>query len=651
MSWNIDVPTAEYYDLEHKPGLTAAPLEHLIREIEATKEVAIDTETTGLVKWKDIPLYWSLAWGQRRCTLNARALPAFRKIFADPERDWIFANAKYDSHILGNVGIQLAGRWIDTQVMHALLYEEQSHKLKDMAMAQLGWRWSDFQDTFGKINKNQSAEDMIRKAEANDFGLLVEYAANDAWGTLNVKHELKKQLAAANTWSLFKHIPPYINTLEDLFYKTEVPYTKVLWTCERNGILIDRDYLNRIAPEAQQEIDDIQREIVHLTNNMVNNPNSTQQLLAYFQSVGAPLTKLTKGGKTGVRNLSLDAEVLEFLSSSYKVASLTLRIRELSKLKGTYIDGINELLDPISRLHTNFNQDVARTGRLSSSDPNAQNIPKPENDKWKLRGAFVAPEGHELIVADYAQLEMRLLADGSREAGMIEVIKRGWDIHMGNAAMIYNLPYDEIEAAKKTEKLVKSGKLPPEAMTERVEYLLRCRAEIKNIGFGLVYGMGDSKLARDLGITKAEATAKSQNFMAKYPAVASFKSEMLDDARQYGYVFTIMGRRRNVSSINSYRNDDRSKAERIAVNTPIQGSAADVVRMAQINLNAASLDYRYGCKMLLQVHDELVFQCPKECVKEAKEEIKEFMEHPFCIDLSVPLAVDIGSGPSWMAAK
>jgi DNA polymerase I len=651
MPWNVDVPTADYYDLEHRPGVTAAPIEHLIREIEDNKEVALDTETTGLVKWKDIPLYWSLAWKNRRCTIHARALPAFRRIFAEPDRDWIFANAKYDTHILANVGINIAGKLVDTQVMHALFYEEQSHKLKDMAKQLLEWRWSDFQDTFGKIGKLQSAEDVIRKAERENFNLLVEYAANDAWGTLNVKHHLKKQLESTPTWSLFDKIPPYISTLCDLFYKTEVPYTKVLWRCERNGILIDQEYLHNISPTAQKEIDEIEREIVHLTNGAVTNPNSSQQLLAYFQSVGAPLTKFTKGGKTGVRNLSLDAEVLEHLSGTYPVARLTLRYRGLSKLKGTYIDGIKNLLDPYSRLHTNFNQDVARTGRLSSSDPNCQNIPKPENDKWKLRGAFVAPKGYELIVADYAQLEMRLLADGSREPGMIEVIKRGWDIHMGNAAMIYNLPYDEILAAKKTEKLVKEGKLAEPAMTERVQYLLRCRAEIKNIGFGLVYGMGDSKLARDLGITKDEATQKSKNFMQKYPAVDSFKQEMLEDARKYGAVFTIMGRRRNVPGINSYRNDDRSKSERIAVNTPIQGSAADVVRMAQVLLDSFSLEQRYDCKMLLQVHDELIFQCPKECVHEAKAEIKEVMEHPFCIDLSVPLGIDIGSGPSWMHAK
>lgn len=659
-SWNIDIPQAEFYDVAGAPKFrrpdgsevsTTAPLQHLINALEFEDEIAIDTETTGLTVWRDIPLYWSVAWGNRRATVHARTLPYFKKIFANKKKRWLLANAKYDAHILANVGIDIAGSLVDVQVMHALLYEDQSHKLKDIMASIMGWRWADFEDTFGKIGKKQSAEGVIRRAEVENFDLLVEYAANDAWGTLELGRELKRQLQAVYTDSLFVKIPPFIDTLWDLFNKTEVPYTKVLWKCERNGILVDEEYLAKIAPTAQQEIDELSRGIVRESGGAVMNPNSADQLLNYFQKVGAPLAKMTKGGKTGVRKLSMDYEVLEQLSTQYPVAAMTLRLREFSKLKGTYIDGLNEVKDPGGRIHTRFNQDVARTGRLSSSDPNLQNIPTPDNDKWKLRGAFIAPPDKNLIVADYEQLEMRLLAAGSKEPGMCEVINRGWDIHMGNAAMIYGLEYDEIAAAKNTEKDVKKGKLPPEAMTDRVRYLLRCRAEVKTIGFGLVYGMGDGKLARDLGITKQEATLKRGHFMEKYPAIAAFNAEQLADARELGCVFTIMGRRRNLPGIHSFRNDDRSKAERIAGNTPIQGSAADVVRMAQLQCWAADLEYRYGAKMLLQVHDELVFECPKETTEECKVEIREFMEHPFCIDLDVPLAASIGSGHSWMDAK
>jgi len=651
MQWNISIPTAEYYDVCELSGKTTGPLEQLIQALEGAAEIAIDTETTGLVVWRDLPLYFSLAWDNRRATIHAKALPLFRGIFADRSKRWLLANAKYDMHILANVGIELAGTIVDIQVMHALLYEDRPHGLKDIASHVLGWKWSDFQDTFGRINKKQSAEDVIRKAEAENFNLLVEYAANDAWGTLEGYRVLRKQLEAVQTDSRFTTIPPYIMTLWDLFEKTEAPYTKVLWECERNGILINQEYLQKIAPTAGAEIDDLARQIVHDTDGKIMNPNSGAQLLAYFDSIGAPLTKMTKGGKSGIRKLAIDAEVLKFLSDDYAVADKVLKLRELTKLKGTYIDGLDEVKDPNNRIHTRFNQDVARTGRLSSSDPNLQNIPRAENDKWKLRGAFVAPPGHQLIVADYAQLEMRLLAVGSGEEGMCEVIRRGWDIHMGNAAMIYGVPYEDIERAKKVEKKVKSGELPESEMTDYVKKCLIYRAEIKTIGFGLVYGMGDGKLARDLGITKEDAASKSKHFMEKYPAVASFKKEMLRDATEYGAVFTIMGRRRNLPGIHSYNRGDRSKAERIAVNTPIQGSAADVVRMAQLHCWQAGLDRRFGARMLLQVHDELVFECPDENVEECKAEIKEYMEHPFAVDLPVPLGVDINSGPSWLAAK
>ena len=651
MQWNINIPTAEYYDVQEIPGRTTGPIEHLIRALEDAKEIAIDTETTGLVRWKDMPLYWSVAWGNRRATVHARTLPLFRSVFQDRSKRWLLADAKYDMHILANVGVILEGPVVDIQVMHALLYEDRPHGLKDIASHILGWTWSDFQDTFGKISVKQNAEALIRRAEAENFNLLIEYAANDAWGTLEGGRQLKIQLEKVYTNSLFSVLPPYINTLWDLFDKTEVPYTKVLWECERNGILIDQEYLQRIAPTASAEIDDLARSIVHETGGKVMNPNSGQQLINYFTSIGAPLTKMTKGGVSGIRKTAIDATVLDFLSVSHPVAAKTKRFRELTKLKGTYIDGLDEVKDPFNRIHTRFNQDVARTGRLSSSGPNLQNIPRADNDKWKLRGAFIAPPGHKLIVADYEQLEMRLLADGSREEGMCDVIRRGWDIHMGNAAMIYGVPYDDISVAKKTEKKVKSGELPESAMTEYMKQCLIFRAEVKTIGFGLVYGMGDGKLARDLGITKKEATEKSKHFMEKYPAIKSFKEEMLKDATEYGCVFTIMGRRRSLPGIHSYDRGDRSKAERIAVNTPIQGSAADVVRVAQLHCWSAGLDARYGARMLLQVHDELVFECPDENVEECKAEIKEYMEHPFAVELSVPLGVDINSGASWLAAK
>ena len=634
--WNINAPTTEYYDHQ------THGLDSVIREVIAAPEVAIDTETTGLVTWKDVPLYWSLAWGNRRMTLNVSALPYFTEAFADPSKRWIMANAKYDTHILANFNVHIAGKLVDTQVQHALLYEERPHGLKEMNQHLFGWKWQDFQDTFGKITSTFSPTDLIRRAETENFQLLCEYAANDAWGTLKVYEELSKQLKNAMTYSLFRSRPLHIETLWDLFDKIEVPYTKVLWKNERNGIKVNQQYLDAIAPTAIAEIEDLERAVCKEAGRVIN-PKSTTQLRDYFfQKLKVNPLKMSKGGKTGVRSPSVDESFLKHYADQIPMAALLLRHRELSKLHGTYITGLQEKMDPYGRIHTRFNQDVARTGRLSSSDPNLQNIPKSENDKWKLRGAFIAEDGWKLSVVDYEQLEMRLLAAASGEVGMIDVIKRGWDIHMGNASMIFNIPYEEIKAAKKT---------PEDQLTTRQHECLAARAAAKNIGFGLIYGMGPDKLAHSLGVSRASAETKIKQFKEAYPAVDAFTKEAVEETERTGYAFTILGRRRNVPEIASHRRDERMRGERIAVNTQIQGSAADVVKMAQIMLDRSGIDRRYGARPLLQVHDELMHEIPTPAAEECHREIMEWMQHPFPTDLLVPLGVDGKTGGSWLEAK
>jgi DNA polymerase-1 len=578
-------------------------------------------------------------------TLNVSALHKFKEAFADPRKRWIFANAKYDAHIFANVGVHFAGKLIDICVMHALLYEERPHGLKDINLHLFGWVWQDFQDTFGRITKDNTSEMIIRRAEAENFPLLCEYAANDSWGTLQSYVELRRQLQNAPTHSLFRGRPLCIETLWDLFDKIEVPYTKVLWHTERNGVLVNQEYLHSISPTAVAEIEELERSICKEAGKVIN-PASAPQLSEYFfEKMQVKPLKMTKGGKSGVRKPSVDESFLEHYADQIPMAKMVLRHRSLKKLHGTYITGLQEKMDPHYRIHSRFNQDVARTGRLSSSDPNMQNIPKPENDKWKLRGAFVAPPGHKLIVADYEQLEMRLLACASLEPGMIEVIKKGWDIHMGNASMIFGMPYEEIKAAKKMKEQ------NPSALTERMLECLAARAAAKDIGFGLIYGMGPDKLANSLGVTRPEAEAKIKQFKEAYPAAHAFTIEAVRETEDTGYSFTILGRRRNVPEIASSRRDERMRGERIAVNTQIQGSAADVVKMAQILLFNSGIDRRFGALPNLQVHDELMHECPNETADEAEKEIKEWMEHPFPIDLAVPLNVSISQGHSWMEAK
>jgi DNA polymerase-1 len=388
----------------------------------------------------------------------------------------------------------------------------------------------------------------------------------------------------------------------------------------------------------------LERDICSFAGRIIN-PRSNDQLRDYFfkEKSYTPRT-LTKGGKSGVRQASVDDKVLEYLEEQGdQLAAMVRNYRELGKYDSDYVRGLQSRMDHRDRVHTRFNQDVARTGRLSSKNPNLQNIKRPDEDKYKIRGAFIPEDGNEHIVADYEQLEMRLLAAASMEPKMIDVFMRKWDIHMGNAALVfgrkYNISYDDINAAKKIDKKVKSGELPESAMTDRVKLCLFLRQAAKAIGFGLNYGMKENKLARNIGVTPDEAKELIEQYMATYPAVGQFYEEAIDRAWKYGYSFTLLGKRRFLPEIKSRNKMDAWQAE------------ANAAALAMIHIHRENLKKHYGCRMLLQVHDELVFECPKDAVAEVMPIIRERMEHPFKTDLAVPLDVSIGRGPNWMDAK
>jgi DNA polymerase-1 len=373
-SWNINVPQSEYYGpLPHNPrGIYPGDPGPLIRELEDTPLIAIDSETTGLDPVRDHILYWSLAWNNRRATVHASLLPWFRHILAQKHRTWVLANAKYDMHMFANMGCPIEGAVHCTQVMHSLLFDDKPHKLKWMAQHLLGWRWSDFQDTFGKITEKNPPINLIRKAEAENFPLLVEYAANDAWGTLGVYWDLLKKLQEAETHSLYREMPPHIETLWDLFSKVEAPYTRVLWKNERNGIMMDVEYLARIQPQAEREIEKLESDITREVGWLINMKSPDQMRRYFIEQCGIAPLKMTKGGQSGNRQASIDEDFLEYASEELgnKAAGMMLEHRNLTKLHGTYITGIGSYIDAYHRIHTRFNQDITRTGRLSSADPN-----------------------------------------------------------------------------------------------------------------------------------------------------------------------------------------------------------------------------------------------------------------------------------------
>lgn len=645
MAWNVHMPDAEWFT-------PCAEIESVVREVDATKIIAVDTETTGLNYMRDIPLYWSMAWerpnGQiRRLCLRADTLPYFKHCFAAADKEWVFANAKYDIHMLKNVGISIAGLVCDTPVMHSLLYEEESHALAHMGRQVLGWEWKDdFKEGF----KKEGPFAFLTRLEQQDLPRLVEYASNDAYGTLMIRKELYRQLANAPTWSAFPDLFP---TLLELFYKVEAPFTKVLWKCERAGVYIDAPYLKAIEGPVTQELQKIEREINRIVGWPLNTNSGPQLRKYFFEEKGYSPLKMTKGGKKGTREASVDAETLEYLASKYQdpVAKLMVSFRDLDKLKGTYVEGIQADLDPFGRVHTRFNQDVARTGRLSSANINLQNIPRPDGDKFKIRRAFIAEPGNDMIVADYEALEMRILAAASGERDMVQIFLDNKDIHMGNASLVFGLPYDDIKAAKKIDKEVKEGKRPESDMTDYMTKCLNSRQQVKEIGFGLNYGMKENNLAHRLGCTKEQALELMDKYMSRYPAVRKFYDESINQVKQCGYAFTLLGRRRFLPEITSSQNDVRWRAERQASNVPIQGTAADVVKMAMIKCDEEDIHGEFGYHMLIQVHDELMFEGPEETVEPAKKRIKEIMEDSLPIRLQVPLTVSIGSGKNWLDSK
>lgn len=493
MAWNIEMPSAVWYTAESGNDR----LQTLFNELHTVPVLALDTETTGLNTKKDIPLCWSLAWRDshdmpHRVCLHSDVLPYASNLFKQKDKDWILCNAKYDTHILANVDIYIGGNLRDISVMHALLYEEQPHSLDHMGHTLLGWSWKDL---FAKWDKKQfpNVGDYILHIMNTECTKLVEYASNDAYGTLKIYELLKKELLNAASWSLYNsdyvnahkaemRYPLQIDTLWDYYNQVETPFTKVLWKCERNGVLVDSAYLKGIEVPVRAELKEVERAL-YKEAQMPLNPNSPMQLRQYFfGKLGLQPKRFTKGGKSGNKQPSVDFDYLQELAEeeNNEVAKILMRHRDLSKLLGTYVEGLGEAQDQYGRVHTKFNQDVARTGRLSSSNPNVQNIPRPETDKFRIRKAFVAEPGNTLIVADYEQLEMRLLAWAAGEQDMIDIFLRGWDIHMGNASLVFGKPYEDIAKAKK----IKDGKLPGEEFTDYYKECLEDRYAAKAIGFG-----------------------------------------------------------------------------------------------------------------------------------------------------------------------
>jgi len=600
-------------DASHYQTITAeAALDTMIAQLRAAKRFAFDTETTSLraVQAKLVGLSFSLTAGSgwyvpvgHRYLGAPEQLPLelvlkkLRPLLEDAQYEKVGQNIKYDALVLRNAGVELAGITDDCMVLSYLTHPEaKSHGLDALASDLLGHRMIPYKELTGRGQKQIGfAEVEVEKAAV--------YAAEDADITWRIAEKLLPELPASGAEKLYRDI--------------EMPLVNVLTRVEWQGIRVDAKLLKRLSTEMRVDLARLETEIHDLAGGPfnINSPKQMGEIL--FEKLGLPRGKKTKTG------WSTNVEVLTVLAEEHTIAAKILDYRSLAKLISTYTDALPQLINPASgRIHTSFNQAVTATGRLSSSEPNLQNIPIRSVEGRRIREAFLPAEGNLLLAADYSQIELRVMAHMADVAALKESFAAGEDIHRRTASEIFNVF--------------------PGMVSDDM------RRQAKTINFGVLYGMGAFSLAKDLGIGRKEAQQFIDNYFARYPAVRQFMEARKAEAREHQYVTTLLGRRCAIAEINSSNGAIRSYAERNAINYPIQGSAADIIKVAMVNIDRRLRHENLQTRMVLQVHDELVFDVPAAEVELIKQLVKLEMEN--AVPLSVPLVVDIGVGANWSEA-
>ncbi len=574
---------------------------------------AIDTETTSVQAMQADLVGLSFCWEPHKAyylpvrgPLGATYLDlatvrtALAPILADENVRKIGQNIKYDLLVLRNAGMPLGGIYFDTMVAsYCLDPARSSHSMDNMARDYLQYECVPIVNLIGK-GKNQLTFDMV------DTAIASEYAAEDA----------------DVTWQLYAYLQPRLEatpTLAKLFTDVEMPLVSVLAEMEYNGVSLDTAMLRQMAGELSEALDFLDERIYEQAETVFNIDSPKQLAEVLFDKLGLKSSRVGKAGR------STDASVLEQLADQHPIAELVLEHRTLSKLKNTYADKLTTMINPrTNRLHASFNQTVTATGRLSSSDPNLQNIPIRTELGRKIRAAFVPAKKSDCILsADYSQIELRLLAEFSQDRALREAFASDQDIHRFVASQVYNVPLAEVTS--------------------------QMRSRSKAVSFGLIYGQGAFGLARATGMTQAEAKQFIEDYFARYGSIRAFIDECVAKAKRNGYAETILGRRRRIVDLDSRNGGRRALAERLAVNTVIQGSAADLIKVAMIDIQCRITADCLPVTTLLQVHDELVFELPTAEVETHAAWIAEAMTT--ALPLEVPLKVDIAHGPSWLSDK
>lgn len=592
--------------------LTEPELDEMIAKLRTAGRFAFDTETTSLVAVQAelVGLSFAVeadhAWyvpvghlylGVPEQLPKELVLEKLRPLLEDSAIEKIGQNIKYDALVLRNAGIELAGVALDTMVLSYIAHPEaKSHGLDALAADHLNHRMIPYSEMTG-TGKKQICFSEVEVERAT------VYAAEDADITWRLAEKLLPELPPGQPQQLLREV--------------EMPLVDVLTRMEWQGIRVDADFLGRLSTELAEKMKTLEDEIYRLAEGPfnINSPKQLGEVL--FEKLGLPKGKKTKTG------WSTNVEVLTNLAEEHEIAAQILEYRSLSKLKGTYTDALPKLINPHSgRVHTSFNQAVTATGRLSSSDPNLQNIPIRTAEGRRIREAFIPQEGWTMLSADYSQVELRVMAHMADVPALKESFVAGEDIHQRTASEIFGVFPEMVDA--------------------------EMRRQAKTINFGVLYGMGAFSLAKDLGIGRKEAQQFIDHYFERYPAVLDYLETKKAEAREHQYVTTLLGRRCAIPEINSKNGAIRSYAERNAINYPIQGSAADIIKVAMVNIDRRLRDEKLQTRMLLQVHDELVFEVPPQELEQVSELVRIEMEN--AVPLDVPLKVDIGSGENWAQA-
>ena len=606
-SADATTPLKTYRDLNPDYQLmdTKEKRAQLIEILSKEKEICLDTETTSTdaLNAKLVGLSFSVKTGQAFYVpiKDAETVQEFKHIYEDTSTLKIGQNLKYDLTVLANYGINLSGEMFDTMIAHYLLHPEMRHGMDMLAEAYLHYQTIHIDELIGKKQKGQPQKTMDQLAPEEVY----IYACEDADITLQLKELFQPLLAK--------------NGVEKLFKEIEMPLMPVLATVEREGVRLDTQSLKETSLQFTEQMSQLEKEIHQLAGVEFNIASPKQVGEVLFDNL--KLNSKAKKTKTGQYVTSEDA--LEAIRSKHPVVEKILEYRGLKKLLGTYIDALPLLINPkTNHIHTSFNQAVTTTGRLSSSDPNLQNIPVRDAQGKEVRKAFIVDEGCEFFSADYSQIELRLMAHLSKDENLIEAFREGHDIHAATAAKIYKKNIEEVTREE--------------------------RSRAKTANFGIIYGISAFGLAERMGVSRTEAKQLIDEYFLTYPGVKAYMDKSIETARQHGYTETLFGRRCYLPDINSNNATVRSYAERNAINAPIQGTAADIIKIAMVRIGKRLQDEGLKSKMILQVHDELNFSVYPDEKEKIEKMVKEEMEN--ATQLSVPLLADCGWGKNWLEA-